>query len=986
MYQIIPDEGQTLTREDAEAVRSIVNRRVNEFGVSEANVQLIGGSDVSVADRLLVQIPVQNTVPSLELIFDLAPYDPEAPGQLVDIDTIAAYIRDELEYEDVVAVEATAIQNQSPFAFSPSLLTYRFSFSELLPERVDEEGNVVEPSDADRIAEGIRGRYPTYVRFVFIAPEDPVAAADGEETPTEGEEEIPADGEETPMEDGEDEQETDVAPAFPPSLEDVEATFFAVNHPEAIVRTFAVDDTTAAAFEAVMGPLSQGSTAEDGTRVADDLTLLVAELSKLGNLLQIAEQGHFTYSITGGVEEAKRLIGSTARLEFRERRCGLDEDKPDDLTDAEWQSQRCSNPLYFVEQDTGIDAEELQNASYEFRPDAGHVVNIEFNQEGSQDFFDVTNRIAISGDRLAIYLDNRELVAPTASRPIPNGRAYIYGGFTQDEARAIAIQVRSGSLPASLDLVQERDVDAALGSDSLRRSLIAGAIGLGLLASFIIAYYKVPGIVATLTLVFYSVVLLAIFKLTPVTLTLSGGAAVILSLGFAVDANILVSERIKEEIRTGRALLSSMAIGFSRAWPSIRDGSFSTLIITIVLFWFGDRFGTSVMQGFALTLGIGILLSILTAFFVNQAIMRLLAVDWVKRRTDLFLPVVSSQQQTDSPSGLVSPTATVDLNQSESAGGETTKLNLLSRARIFGIASASLVIISVVLIFGVGLPLGIDFRSGTSITYEWENSPPDLEQVRAALSGAGYSEAVIQGLGDGRFFIRTPELEETEKNSLDESLRPITGELPRTLDLTTVGQSVAENTVRNSIIAVVVASVFVMLYVIWAFRSVPHSYRYATAAVIALTHDVAITLGLFVVFGAVFGAQVNTAFIVGILTIIGYSVNDTIVVFDRIRENALLVPSRPFRETVALSLRETLVRSLGTSVTTLLVLLSMLLFGGQTLRDFLLVLTVGVIVGTYSSIFIASAILAEWEERGVRGFIQSILRRREPEQTAGRIG
>lgn len=305
-------------------------------------------------------------------------------------------------------------------------------------------------------------------------------------------------------------------------------------------------------------------------------------------------------------------------------------------------------------------------------------------------------------------------------------------------------------------------------------------------------------------------------------------------------------------------------------------------------------------------------------------------------------------------------------------------MDIIGKGRIFGLLSGLLVALSIVIVVSPGLKLGIDFTSGSSVTYRWAEESPTTAQVRAALIGAGHDEAVIQALGEGEFFIRLSDLGADGKEAVDEALSAITDVAPETLDVTTVGRAVAEDTVRNAITATIVASLFVMLYIMWAFRTVPQSYRYAIAAIVALGHDVLITLGMFVVFGQAFNAEVNAIFIVGILTVIGYSVNDTIIVFDRIRENVRLAPGRAFRNNVNLSINETIIRSLGTSTTTLVVVVAMLLFGGVTLRDFLLVLIVGIVVGTYSSIFIASNMLVAWNERGLRGLLSFGRRRSAP--------
>lgn len=308
-------------------------------------------------------------------------------------------------------------------------------------------------------------------------------------------------------------------------------------------------------------------------------------------------------------------------------------------------------------------------------------------------------------------------------------------------------------------------------------------------------------------------------------------------------------------------------------------------------------------------------------------------------------------------------------------------MDIVGKGRIFGIISTVLVVASIALLFAPGLKLGIDFKSGTTITYRITGEVPATDVVRTAVASTGHDEAVVQSLGQGEFLIRVAELEDGEAAEIAAAVERAVGSAPITLDTTTVGKSVADDTVRNSITAVAVAAVFVMLYIVWAFRSVPGSYRYAIAAIIALGHDVALTLGVFAVLGQVLGVEVNAIFIVGILTVIGYSVNDTIVIFDRLRENTLLAPNRPFRNTVNLSINETITRSLATSITTATVILAMLLFGGATLRDFLIVLLTGVAVGSYSSIFVASNLLVAWHSGSLGRILRAPLRRlrRQPE-------
>jgi preprotein translocase subunit SecF len=291
-------------------------------------------------------------------------------------------------------------------------------------------------------------------------------------------------------------------------------------------------------------------------------------------------------------------------------------------------------------------------------------------------------------------------------------------------------------------------------------------------------------------------------------------------------------------------------------------------------------------------------------------------------------------------------------------------MDIIAKRRIFLTISIALVVISAAVLSTSGLNLGIDFTSGTTLTYQFQGGDPGTGDVYEALSRSGHPEAIVQAMGDDQYFIRTDDLGNSGVEEVNNEVAKLAEAPAIVLDTSTVGASVAEDTVRNAIIAVIVAAVFVMIYIMYAFRSVPNSYKYAFAAIVALMHDVVIVLGVFAILGLAIDAEVNAIFIVGILTVIGYSVNDTIVIFDRIRENVTLAPGREFRNTVNLSINESVTRSLGTSITTTTVILAMLLFGGASLRDFLIVLLAGVVIGTYSSIFVAAQVLVLWERRG----------------------
>ncbi|MAF40078.1 MAG: protein translocase subunit SecD [Chloroflexi bacterium] len=334
------------------------------------------------------------------------------------------------------------------------------------------------------------------------------------------------------------------------------------------------------------------------------------------------------FEVTSGIDEAKALIGQTARLEFKERTC---------------ENAACTT---FTDADVGnppLSGDDLSRAEASANHvGIGWVVNLQFNGRGSDIFSELTRRIstteAQSTKRIAIIMDDRELLAPVSRAWIRDGRTQISGNFNREEARTLAIQIESGRLPVPLRLIQESDVDALLGSESLKNSLIAGLVGLGLVLIFVVIYYRMAGVVAAFSLVFYAVIVLAVFKMIPITLELAHIGGFILSIGMAVDANILIFERMKEEVRIGRTLASSMEVGFSRAWPAIRDSNISTMITCLVLLWFGDRLGGGLVTGVAISLLIGVAVSMFTAVVVSRNLLQLMAWVGLGGRINLFTP------------------------------------------------------------------------------------------------------------------------------------------------------------------------------------------------------------------------------------------------------------------------------------------------------------------------------------------------------------
>lgn len=556
VYSITSTAGEEPTIEDAEGVRKIIDKRVNEFGVSEANVQLLG----TPPNKILVQIPSQS---GDQITFSFSKDDPslEEIKDKISSAGLKDFQIEEIEGEYIVSYEQALDQNSS-----------------------------------EMIKNNLANSFPVTVMINF----SPIRL--------EGKKE----GEDLEF----------------PNIDDIEPLLL-----ESDIKYEELNNLGFGAWELKLLNFGYGDESQ-----AEKIMLALSETKY--NLVNLQPEGELeNFIISGGIQSAKRLIGSTAQLDFRVRECG--KEKPEELDANVWELVKCYDPQYYNEVATGIESKNLTDASPGTVAELSQpVVNVVFDDDGSDIFYEVTDRISRTGDLLAIYLDNEELVSPGADKAISGGRAYIYGkDIDAERAREIAIQLRSGALPAKLDLIQERNVDAVLGAESLSKSLTAGIIGFILVLIFMISYYKIPGIIASLTLIIYLVFVIAIFKILPVTLTLSGAAALILSIGFAVDANILISERIKEELIAGRNLLNSITVGFDRAWPSIRDGNFSTIITAVVLYWFGSNFSTSIMQGFALTLGIGVLLSMITSFQVNRILVRLITTTNLFDKTNLFIPI-----------------------------------------------------------------------------------------------------------------------------------------------------------------------------------------------------------------------------------------------------------------------------------------------------------------------------------------------------------
>ncbi|MCH8920620.1 MAG: protein translocase subunit SecD [Chloroflexi bacterium] len=711
-------------------------------------------------------------------------------------------------------------------------------------------------------------------------------------------------------------------------------------------------------------------------------------------------------------DEARELLGKTAQLEFRapvldEFRnivCTAEDGSqfavpPAQVSVVEANDQRISQCIgsggevgeVIWELATGTDSEgEERGLTGDFLRDAEVLgpppsVGLEFSGEGSELFRQITSELV--GLPLAIFLDEELITAPTVREEIVGGNANISRtGMTIGEVRTLTILLDEGRLPLKLRAIQETEVDATLGDREVVRTVQAGLIGLLAVMLFMVLYYRLPGVLAALALGIYVSLVLMIFKvgppiIGPITITLAGIAGFVLSVGMAVDANVLVFERVKEELRAGRNLMAAIENGFNRAWTAIWASNMATLITCVILYWFGDRFNAALVQGFAITLGIGVLVSMFTALTVTRTFLRLLVRSPLARNMALF-----GVEPEEAGIGAAAAGSVPDGLPRRARRGEVRgwSLDFVKRRGFYYALTAVILVPGIVsLLISPALRPGIEFSSGATFTIQFEDGSVGSADVREVLVDLDHEEARIQGTSDGGFIVRTAELEglagppvgpapPSERDEIEAGLEEALGPFQLT-NFSQVSEIVSTGIARDAAIAIIVAAGAVLLFILWSFRNVPKAHRYGIAAIIAAGHDALIIIGVFSILGKLFGTEINTMFIVGLLTIIGFSVHDTIVVFDRIRENTTMNPDAPFAEVVNASLTETLARSLNTSVTLLFTIGALLLLGGSTIQSFLLVLLIGVIAGTYSSIFLASQILVSWEEGDLGGLWRRLI-------------
>ena len=625
-------------------------------------------------------------------------------------------------------------------------------------------------------------------------------------------------------------------------------------------------------------------------------------------------------------ERAIKLIGQTAQLQFKlvsDRQRLLEEAIDGKVPSGfELTEDESGNPL-LLEKDGALTGEILSDAVV----DAGELglpqVSFQLNREGAKAFGRLTG--ANIGRRLAIVLDAKVKSAPTIQSRITDA-GQITGRFTRDEANDLAIVLRAGALPAPIAIEEERTVGPTLGKDSIRAGLLATAVGGALVVVFMVGYYLLAGVIAVVALLLNLLLIVGGLGYLHATLTLPGIAGMILTLGMAVDANVLIYERIREELRAGRPMSLAITAGYEKAFSAIFDSNLTTVIAAVFLYWFG----TGPIRGFATTLTIGLSASMFTAIFVTRIIF-----DWwlglgaLKR-----LPMLQFI-------------------------GET-KIDFVAKRYVCYALSLLIVGAGVVAFIVRGdQRYGIDFTGGLLQEYRLAK-PVAAEQLRATLRKVGLGDAVIQQFGSPTdWLLRTPDDTEAEIQATTSRAREAINAdyadaSPELVRLEQVGPTVGAILREKAWMAIAWSMVGILLYVAVRFKH----FDFAAAGVIALIHDVVVAAGAL----CLLGRQIDMTVVAALLTIAGFSINDTIVIYDRVRENMRLNRKLGLAEVINLSVNETLGRTLLTSLTVIFEVLALWRFGGEVLRDFSICLLFGFISGVYSTVYIASALVITWRK------------------------
>ena len=588
-----------------------------------------------------------------------------------------------------------------------------------------------------------------------------------------------------------------------------------------------------------------------------------------------------------------------------------------------------------------VSGEQVESADpfFDSQGSSQWVVTINFFSDGGQAWADLTSDAACAQPtsperRVAIVLDNEVISSPGVAIDvacgvgITGGTTLITGGFEQEDATELAALIQAGALPVPVVVIERGTIGPTLGEAAVEASIEAAVIGAGLTILYMIFFYRLMGVVAALSLGFYALATYALLVWMGATLTLPGIAGFVLAIGMAVDANVLVYERAKEEYVESQSIWDSIVAGFTRAWSAIADANVTTLLAAGLLF----AYASGAVRGFGITLSIGVLVSMFSALVVTRVLLEIL----------MSLPGMDDRPRMMG----------MTFGRRFQEWVKTAQPNLLGNWRRWILISAITMVVALSGLVVSGVNLGIEFAGGRLFEISTTNEV-DIDELRTTLAEGGLPRASIQESGAGNLIIRTGELSPEEEEFVLGAVSDVGGDTDVERDQF-VGPTLGDELRNKALIALGIALLVQLIYLAFRFR-----WTFALSSVLAMTHDVAILIGLFAWLGKTF----DGVFLAALLTVIGYSVNDSVVIFDRIREQMKLRPDDPVEEVANDACLQTVPRTINTGLGAMLILVSLYILGGDTLADFALALLIGILVGTYSSVFTASPLAIFFEER-----------------------
>ena len=669
-----------------------------------------------------------------------------------------------------------------------------------------------------------------------------------------------------------------------------------------------MDDTIYKLQQRVQGYSTEAQVYKEGTdRInieipgVSDANSILEDLGRPGALYFIAQtdaQGNQNYSYTGAGATGYSLNKTIEELQ-------ADGSIVLEGTDVE-------------AADGGSGSDSLGNSQF--------VVDLVFTSEGTTKFADATTKAFANNQSIGIYYDGDFISVPNVQAALTDGKAQITGMGTFEQAERLASQIRIGGLKLELEELRSNVVGAQLGEEAVRTSLLAALIGLFVIALFMIVVYRIPGLASVLALVIYTCLIVICLNIFELTLTLPGIAGIILSIGMAVDANVIIFARVREEITAGKSVRNAIDTGFQKALSAIVDGNVTTLIAALVL---GIK-GSGTVKGFAYTLGLGIVLSMFTALFVTRQILKAFFAVGLK---DVKFYGTNKEKGT---------------------------INFLSKKNIFFACSIAVIVLGFVFMgingatTGKVLNYSLDFVGGTStnVTFNEELALAEIDTkvvpVFTNITGDGAVQ-VQKVAGSNEVIFKTRELNLSEREQLNSALAEQFGVNEELITAETISSTISSEMKNDAVIAVIIATVCMLIYIWFRFKDI----RFAASSVAALVHDVLVVLAFY----AVAKVSVGSTFIACMLTIVGYSINATIVIFDRIRENLGTMQKKDsLEELVNRSISQTLSRSIFTSLTTFIMVAALYVLGVTSIKEFALPLMVGIVCGTYSSVCITGAL------------------------------